>query len=152
MSAPTAVPSAPKPPAPRSVLLADAKATIRAPIPRVFEALLNPEQLAQWWADDPRIEAELGGRYEGTLSDGRVEGSITAIDGPGTLSFMWPIAQEGGSVETSVAYELSPKGPETFVHLVHRAPKPVSGEWNGYWNGALESLKEFLESIGPVSP
>jgi len=116
----------------------------------VFEALLNPEQRVQWWADDPRVEAEFGGRYEGTLPDGRVEGSITAIDGPGQLSYMWPVAQEGGSVETNVAYELSPKGPETFVHVVHRSPKPLPGDWSGYWNGALESLKEFLESSVPT--
>jgi len=150
MSAPSATPSAPKPAAPRTVLLADAKVTVRAPIPRVFEAVLDPAQLAQWWADDPRVEAELGGRYEGSLSDGRVEGSITAIDGPGTLSFMWPVAQDGGPVETSVAYELSPKGPETFVHLMHRSPVPVPGDWSGYWNGALASLKEFLESSVPT--
>src|SRR2546425_12000151 len=151
MSAPSATPSAPKPAATRSVLLGDAKVTIRAPIPRVFEALLDPAQLAQWWADEPRVEAEVGGRYEGTLSDGRVEGSITAIDGPGTLSFMWPILQEGGSVETSVAYELAPKGPETFVHVVHRAPKPLAGSWTDFWNAALESLRAFLESSAPVS-
>jgi len=151
MSGPPAAPSPTKPLLPRSVLLADAKATIRAPIPRVFEALLNPEQLVQWWADDPRVEAELGGRYEGTLPEGRVEGSITAIDGPGQLSYMWPIPHEDGSVETSVAYELSPKGSDTFVHLVHRAPHAVPGEWTGLWNGALESLKAFLESGAPAS-
>jgi uncharacterized protein YndB with AHSA1/START domain len=151
MSGPPAAQSPTKPPSPRSVLLADAKVTIRAPIPRVFEALLNPEHLVQWWAGDPRVEAELGGRYEGTLPEGRVEGSITAIDGPGQLSYMWPIPHEDGSVETSVAYELSPKGPETFVHLVHRAPTPVPGEWTGLWNGALESLKAFLESGAPAS-
>ena len=151
MSGVPAAQSPTPPPVPRSVVLADAKVTIRAPIPRVFEALLDPEQLVQWWADEPRVEAELGGRYEGTLSDGRVEGLITAIDGPGKLSFMWPIAQEGGSVETSVAYELSPKGPETFVHLVHRAPKPLPGEWTDFWNTAVESLRAFLESSAPVS-
>src|SRR3989442_1539014 len=101
MSRLPAAPSPAKPAVPRSVLLADAKVTIRAPIPRVFEALLDPEQLVQWWADDPRVEAELGGRYEGTFSDGRIEGSITAIDGPGQLSFIWPIPQEGGSAETT---------------------------------------------------
>jgi len=151
MSGPPAAQSPTKPAPPRSVLLADAKVTIRAPIPRVFEALLNPEQLVQWWADDPRVEAEFGGRYEGTLPEGRVEGSITAIDGPGQLSYMWPVAHEGGSVETSVAYELSPKGRDTFVHVVHRAPKPVPGNWTDRWNGALESLKAFLESGAPAS-
>src|SRR2546427_411737 len=128
MSRLPAAPSPAKPAVPRSVLLAEAKVTIRAPIPRVFEAILDPEQLVQWWGDDPRVDAELGGRYEGTFSDGRIEGSITAIDGPGQLSFMWPIPQEGGSVETSVAYELAPKGPETVVHLVHPAPRPVPAE------------------------
>ena len=138
MSSLPAAPSPAKPAVPRSVLLADAKVTIRAPIPRVFEALLDPEQLVQWWADDPRVEAELGGRYEGTFSDGRIEGSITAIDGPGQLSFMWPIPQEGGSVETSVAYELAPKGPETFVHVVHRAPQAPRGELDGLLESGAE--------------
>lgn len=151
MSGPPPAAGPSKPPPPRSVLLADAKITIQAPIPRVFEALLNPEQLGQWWAADVRIEAELGGRYEGTLPEGRVEGSIIGIDGPGKLSYMWPIAQEGGSVETSVAFELSPKGPETFVHLVHRASKPVPGEWNAVSSRALESLKAFLEGSAPSS-
>src|SRR3989442_451314 len=128
-----------------------ARARPRAPIRSVFEALLDPEQLVQWWGDDPRVEAELGGRYEGTFSDGRIEGSITAIDGPGQLWFMWPIPQEGGSVETSVAYELAPKGPETFVHVVHRAPKPLAGGWTDFWNAALESLRAFLEASARVS-
>ena len=152
MSGPPATHEASKTPPPaRSVLLADAKVTVQAPIPRVFEALLNPEQLAVWWADDPRVEAELGGRYEGTLEIGRVEGSITGIDGPGKVSFMWPVPEEGGSVETSVAYELSPKGPETFVHLVHRSPKPIPGEWAAIWTAALESLKAFFENEAPPS-
>src|SRR3989441_6055620 len=105
MSAPSATPSAPKPPAPRSVLLADAKVTIRAPIPRVFEALLDPAQLVQWWADEPRVQAELGGRYEGTLTDGRGQGSMTAIDRPGTLTFTWPVAQDARPAQTRRAYQ-----------------------------------------------
>src|SRR5213593_2438407 len=126
------------PPVPRSVLLADAKVTIRAPIPRVFEALLDPEQLVQWWADEPRVEAELGGRYEGTLSDGRIEGSITAIDGPGKFSFMWPILQEGGSVETSVAYELAPRVPRhsCMSSIAPPSPSRGAGRTSGmrHWN------------------
>lgn len=134
------------PPPPRSLLLADAKVTIRAPIPRVFEALLNAEQLAAWWAQDVRVEAELGGRYEGTLAEGRVEGTITGIDGPGKLSFKWLVTEEAGTVETSVAYGLSPKGAETFVHVVHRSPKTVAGDWAGLWNRGLANLKAFLEA------
>ena len=140
-------PAAPSP----LVVLADAKLTIRAPAPRVFEALVDPEQLGRWWATNVRVEAELGGRYEGTLPEGRIEGTITAIDGPGRLSFAWPIEWEEGSADTSVAYELAPKGPETFVHLLHRSPKPIPGDWNALWRRALDSLQALLEGGAPAS-
>lgn len=138
-----------KPAPPTSVVLADARLTVRAPLPRVFDALVNPERLGLWWARDLAIEAELGGRYEGTLPEGRVEGTITAIDGPGRLSYTWPIAREGGSVETSVVYQLAPKGSESFVHLIHRSPRPVAGDWDALWLRLLGSLKTLLEAGAP---
>lgn len=146
MSAPPPKPAGGKPPPPRMIVLADAKVTIGAPIPKVFEALLNPEQLGQWWATEVHVEAEQGGVYEGTLPEGRVEGTITRIDGPGKVSFMWNVDREGGAIETTVAYELAPKGAGTFVHLVHRALGPVPGDWSAVWNRALGSLKAFLEA------
>jgi uncharacterized protein YndB with AHSA1/START domain len=124
---------------------------VRAPLPRVFEALVNADQVARWWASDVRIEAEVGGRYEGTTAEGRIEGTITAIDGPGELSYMWPMAADGGPVDTTVAFHLSPKGSETFVRLLHRAPKPVPGDWAGAWDRALDALKALLEGAGPPS-
>src|SRR5437667_401027 len=108
-------------------------------------------KVAAWWASDVRIEPEYGGRYEGTLPEGRVEGTITAIDGPSKLSFMWPIPKEGGSTETSVIYELAPKGPQTFIHLIHRSPFAVPGDWNGIWQRALNSLKTMFEG-GSANP
>ena len=135
----------PAAPTPHPVILADVKITVPGPLPLVFEALVTPDKVAAWWASDVRIEPEYGGRYEGTLPEGRVEGTITAIDGPGKLSFMWPIPKEGGSTETSVIYELAPKGPQTFIHLIHRSPFAVPGDWNGIWQRALTSLKAMFE-------
>ncbi len=136
---------------PHPVVLADAKLTVRAPAPRVFEALVNPETLTGWWAADVNVEAEVGGRYEGTLAEGRVEGTITGIDGPGLLAYVWPMPGEGGSIETSVHFDLSPRGPETLIHLSHRSPRPVPGDWNGLWHRALETLKALLEGDAPTS-
>jgi uncharacterized protein YndB with AHSA1/START domain len=153
MAAPPSSPAAAKKPVPtlHPVVLADVKLNVGAPLPLVFEALVTPDKVGQWWAQDVRIEAEYGGRYEGTLPEGRVEGTITVIDGPGKLSFTWPIAKEGGSVETSVVFELAPKGPQTFVHLIHRAPLAVPGNWPEVWQRSIESLKAFFEdrSQGP---
>jgi uncharacterized protein YndB with AHSA1/START domain len=138
-------------PTPHPVVLADLKLTVRAPLPLVFEALVTPDKVGQWWASDVRIEPEYGGRYEGTLPEGRVEGTITAIDGPGKLAFTWPIAKEGGSVDTAVHYELAPKGPQTFVHLIHWSPVAIPGNWTEVWQRSIESLKAFFEdqSQGP---
>ena len=153
MAAPTPGPAVAKKPAPtpHPVVLADLKLTVRAPLPLVFEALVTPEKVGQWWASDVRIEPEYGGRYEGTLPEGRVEGTITVIDGPSKLSFMWPIPREDGTLETNVIYELAPKGPQTFIHLIHRSAFPVPGDWNGIWQRAFDSLRAFFEAAAPPS-
>lgn len=143
-------PSNAKPPAPHPAVLGDAKITIDAPAFRVFAALTEAEELAAWWGEDVVVEADEGGRYETTLSGARIEGTITAIDGPETLAFSWPIESGGNSVTTSVHYDLSPQGPKTAVHVAHRAPREVPGNWNELWQSVLEALKEYVE--GAASP
>lgn len=141
---PTSVPVA-KPPISHAAVLGDAKITIDAPAFKVFAALTDPERLAAWWGQDALVEADEGGRYETTLPVGRVEGTITAIDGPGILDFTWPLMSEGISVTTSVHYLLSPMGPQTAVHVAHRAPKEVPGDWTALWQGVLGALKAYVE-------
>jgi hypothetical protein len=92
------------------------------------------------------VDAQMSGVYEGTLPSGRVEGTITWIEGPRKFSFEWPIVAEGTSVVTSVVYELSPKGPQTVVHVSHRSPRPVPGDLNAVWSNAIESLKAYVEA------
>jgi uncharacterized protein YndB with AHSA1/START domain len=137
-------PNAP-PPAPKAAVLGDAKITIDAPAFRVFAALTDADQLAAWWGDDVVVEADEGGRYEATIDEGRIEGTITAIDGPQTLTFTWPVPVGDVDVTTSVHYDLSPQGPHTAVHIAHRAPKEVPGNWSALWQGILDALKAYVE-------
>lgn len=139
-----------KPSLPRAAVLGDAKITIDAPAFEVFAALTDPERLAAWWGQDALVEADEGGRYETTLPSGRVEGTITAIDGPQTLTFTWPLMAEGLSVVTSIHYALTPRGAQTAVHIAHRAPKPVPGDWSALWLSVLQSLKAYLEGTTPA--
>src|SRR2546429_8799725 len=101
------------------VVLANAKATVSAIPAQVFEALTDAAQLAAWWAEDVRVDAQMSGVYEGTLPTGRGEGTITWIVGPRKPSLEWPILDAGMSVVTSVVCELRAKGPETVVHGFH---------------------------------
>ena len=149
---PSKPPSPAKPPIPKPAGLGDAKITINAPIFQVFAALTDQDRLASWWGQDALIEADEGGRYETTLPIGRVEGTIIQIDGPGTLVFTWPLTAEGVSVVTSVHYALAPHGPQTAVHVAHRALKAVPGDWNALWLSVLESLKAYVEGTSSTAP
>lgn len=146
---PPAVSPPAKPAVPHAAVLGDAKITINAPIFEVFAALTDPDRLARWWGQDVVCEADEGGRYETTLDIGRIEGTIVAIDGPGTLDFTWEVPSGGISVTTSVHYALAPRGPQTAVHIAHRAPREVPGDWGALWQAVLESLKEYLEGTAP---
>lgn len=137
---------------PRAAVLGDAKITIDAPAFEVFAALTSQERLAAWWGQDAIIEADEGGRFETTLPLGRVEGTITAIDGPQTLVFTWPVPTEGLPVTTSVHIDLAPRGPQTAVHIAHRAPKEVPGDWSALWRSVLDSLKAYVESSRAAEP
>lgn len=141
-----------KPAPPRVAVLGDAKITINAPAFKVFAALTSQELLAAWWGRDALVEADEGGRYETTLPVGRLEGTITAIDGPQKLAFTWPLPAEGISVVTSVHYDLSPRGPQTAVHIAHRAPREVPGDWTALWQGVLDSLKAYVEGTAAAEP
>ncbi len=142
----------PKPVVPHAAVLGDAKITINAPIFQVFAALTDSERLAAWWGQDALVEADEGGRYETTLPIGRIEGTIVAIDGPGTLDFEWSIPSGGIDVTTTVHYALSPHGQQTAVHVAHRAPKEVPGDWSTLWTGVLQSLKAYLEGAAAAGP
>ena len=142
-----------KPAQPHAVVLGDARVTIKAIAARVFEALTDADRLGTWWGEDVRVDAQVGGLYEATLTMGRVEGTIIAIDGPGKLTFAWPLPHEGGTVVTSVAYMLTPRGDQTGVQVIHHAPRSVPGDWNGLWRPVLEALKAYVEGSGtqPIS-
>src|SRR5207302_9183051 len=69
------------------VVLVNAKATVDAIPAQVFEALTDAAQLGAGWAQDVRADAQMRVVHERTLPSGRVEGTITWIEGPMKFSF-----------------------------------------------------------------
>src|SRR2546427_6764866 len=102
-----------KPAPPHAVVLGDARITINAIPAQVFEALTSAERLVEWWGDDVRVDAQIGGGYEATLSNRRLGGPITTIRGSRKPPFSWPLSQDCPSGGTTVAYETRSKRPQT---------------------------------------
>src|SRR5437867_2947084 len=140
-----------KPVPPHAVVLVDVRITINAMSAQVFTALRNAVWLVELWRVEVRVDAQIGGVYEATFPNRRLEATITTIEGPRKLSFAWPLVKEDRSVVTTVAYELYPKGPQTAVHVTHHSPETVAGDWGAMWQQALDLLKSYLETPQPAS-
>jgi uncharacterized protein YndB with AHSA1/START domain len=128
------------------VVVADVKINIRSMQPRVFESLLTPSDIAAWWGPEALVEAELGGRYETNPPEGKQTGLILGLEAPRRITYSWDMPVGEAIVETTVTFELSPRGAETFLHLVHRARAVVGKDWSPTWHRALDALKSYLES------
>jgi uncharacterized protein YndB with AHSA1/START domain len=145
---------------------------IAAPPARVFEAISNPKQTAQWWGQKgmyrlTAAQADLrpGGKWStrGTGEDGTeftVEGEYLEIDPPRLLVHTWR-ASYGGMQKTVVRWELEPRdvhglqhsgparvGTGTVVRIRHSgfAGNVASAQGHGEgWKRVLGWLQAFAE-------
>jgi uncharacterized protein YndB with AHSA1/START domain len=106
---------------------------IAAPPERVFEALTDPHQTAQWWGQsglyritESKSDPRPGGKWRsaGVGNDGvpfSVEGEYVEIDPPRRIVHTW-ISSYSGSLKTVVHWELEPRG----IHgLQHSGPQKM---------------------------
>jgi uncharacterized protein YndB with AHSA1/START domain len=99
---------------------------IAAPPARVFDAISDPRQTAQWWGQkgqyhltEARADVRPGGKWrsDGVGADGQpfyVEGEYLEVDPPRLLVHTW-IGSYSGPLKTVVRWELEPQS----VHGLH---------------------------------
>lgn len=111
-----------------------ASVEIAASPDEVFEALMDPAQLEEWWGTPEgyrtngwRLEPSPGGEWSVLTtaadgSEGSVHGEYRVVDPPRTLEFTWA-ASWGDFAETTVRFDLVPavvRGvPGTRVTVTH---------------------------------
>jgi uncharacterized protein YndB with AHSA1/START domain len=134
---------------------------IAAPPDRVFQALVDPRRVPQWWGGQgagqayrcTKFENELrvGGswRSSGVTGDGatfEVFGEYLEIDSPLLLVHTW-IASWTGDVKTVVRWELQVAEQGTRVTVRHSglAAHPEIGQSYRAWPRMLSWLQTFLE-------
>src|ERR1700751_5676687 len=103
---------------------------VDAPTERVFQALVDPSQVVQWWGQTgiyrcTKFESDLrvGGAWRTMGLDGNgqpfeVTGRYLEVDLPRLLSSTW-VATWTGNIETKVRWELEPSGNGTLVRIRH---------------------------------
>ena len=103
---------------------------IAAPPDRVFNALVDPRQLVQWWGEKgmyrvTKLQADVrpGGKWrsDGVGEDGKpfhVEGEYVEVDPPRLLVHTWQGSYQTGP-KTLVRFELGKEGTGTRVRVHH---------------------------------
>jgi uncharacterized protein YndB with AHSA1/START domain len=131
---------------------------IAAPPERVFEALIDPSQVVQWWGQSgiyrcTKFESDVrvGGIWRSVGVDGNgqafeIKGEYLEVDPPRVLSSTW-VATWTGAAKTKVRWELEPTGNGTLVRIRHSgfaAHPEVTQAYRG-WPRMLTWLQALLE-------
>ena len=131
---------------------------IDAPAERVFQALVDPSQVVQWWGQVgiyrcTKFESDLrvGGTWRTIGLDGNghqfeVIGEYLELDPPRLLSSTW-VATWTGDAKTKVRWELEASGSGTLVRVRHSgfAAHPELAQAYRGWPRMLAWLQALLE-------
>jgi len=118
---------------------------LRHPVEKVWAALTNPAQRAQWFAPG-EMELRLGGRVYLAFTDGEgvIDGRVTAIAPPALLEFTWT---DNGKDLGFVRWELVPDESGTRLVLTHTVPEAARDlglPMLAGWHSLLEQLVALL--------
>lgn len=116
---------------------------IEATPERVFDALVSPEELGQWWGSSEMyvtrwtVDLRVGGEYLCVATAGdfemTVRGRFLAIDRPHRLSYTWNASWDPTG-ETTVEYVLARRGRGTLVRVTQSGFAP-DADRAGYQDG-----------------
>lgn len=143
---------------------------IAAPMERIFQALVEPSQVVQWWGQKgiyrcTQFESDLrvGGKWRSIGIDGsgknfEIQGEYLQVAPPRLLSSTW-VATWTGDVKTKVTWELELSGNGTLVRIRHSglaAHPELAQSYRGWprmlgWLQALVENGESVENRRPIS-
>ena len=139
--------------------LADAiivERTFDAPVERVWTALTDVNEMAQWYFDINEFQPEIGCEFEFVVEH---EGNsyhhlckVTEVIPQKKIAFTWRYKGEPGN--SLVTFELFPEGRKTRLKLAHtgietfpKTPAYARKNFEAGWTAIIGSeLKQFVES------
>ncbi len=143
---------------------------IEAPAAEVFEALVDPDAVVQWWADDGngyrctrfRSERRAGGswwsehRGAGDAPVCILAGEYMAYEPPSRLAFTWRFERYTAAFEalpeSTVTILLQARGDATHVQLTHAGLTDAkqAADHEAGWHAALRGLERHVMHARPV--
>jgi uncharacterized protein YndB with AHSA1/START domain len=131
--------------------------TINGSAERIFQALIDPEQVVKWWGAEGRFQItymesdlRLGGKWlmrgTGYGKPATVKGEYCQIERPRLLVFTWLPSWQEDVTESKVRFELEEKNGVTTVRLTHSGLATDSSRASHKgWPEILTWLQAYVE-------
>ncbi|MGA8153060.1 MAG: SRPBCC domain-containing protein [Terriglobales bacterium] len=139
---------------------------VAAPPARVFQALIDPQQVMQWWTggecqiESFAMDARPGGRWSYNTKQSKrtfngvskfyCDGEVLEFDPPRVLAYTWIANWHDNPAErTVVRWELAPTAGGTKVKVTHSGLSKMPAarkDYSGGWVGVMAQLKKFIEN------
>ena len=128
---------------------------IAAPIRTVWNALTTKEGLEAWWADEARVDANVGGRLvikteddEGNLIEER--GMFHKLRPTREIEIAWDSTGSAPTKGTRIVFQVARDADETRVRVVHSGggildDEEAREELDKWWRKMLKMLRRDLE-------
>jgi uncharacterized protein YndB with AHSA1/START domain len=131
--------------------------TFRAPVEKVWNALIDNEQMKKWYFNLPEFRPEVGFEFRftgGPSPEKQYEHVcvITEVEPGRKLQYSW--RYEGYDGISHVTFLLTPQGDETLLRLTHEGLESFPADVTDFsrsnfeqgWNEIIgTSLKQFLD-------
>lgn len=141
----------------------DGEIDIEAPPEKVFDAMTDPELLAQWWGSDDtyrtsnwKVDLRPGGAWscDAASTDGThkstVNGTYVVVDRPRVLEFTWkPSWDQIGPTNVRLVFEPIPTG--TRLRLLHKGFEGFAESQRGHtlgWSRVMGWLRDKVQTQG----
>ncbi len=134
-------------------LTAGSQMLIRRPVPKVFEALVNPDITSKFWFTESSGRLEEGKTVEWIWGQFGVSAPVTEIElkQDQLIKFEWPAEDEGATRTVEISFKTH-SDKFTFVKVEEKGfdendeqiIKKVAGQTEG-WALVLSALKAYLE-------
>jgi uncharacterized protein YndB with AHSA1/START domain len=126
---------------------------LNAPVPRVWEALTDVDQMRQWYFDLKQFTPEVGFGFEFVVEH---EGNtyhhlckVTEVIPQKKIAYTWRYKSEPG--DSLVTFELSPESNKTRLKLTHsgletfpKTPAYARKNFEAGWTAIATELEQFM--------
>lgn len=125
-----------------------AEIPVRAPAERIFQALLDSDELRAWFVEDADVSVDddryaFWGRYQPDAPARNEAGQrILAMVPDGRLRFDWRVF----GIETTVDIQIEERAAATKVTVEHEwLPEEIAPVIEAFWSLSLENLRGWVE-------